>query len=77
MTSVNIREFSHNLSKYLREVKAGKKVVLMERNVPVADIMPHNENVSRPGWKRKINKIDLKGESMAETIVKNRREESH
>ena len=77
MTAVNIREFSHNLSKYLRQVKEGEKVVLMERNVPIADIIPHNENISRPGWKRDLKKIDLNGETTTETIINNRRDEHH
>ena len=54
MTSINIREFSHNIAKYLRQVKQGERVVIMERNVPIADIIPHNQKISRPGWKRKI-----------------------
>ena len=75
MISVNIRELTHNFSKYLKEVKAGEKVTILERNKPVADIVPYNENVSGPGWKRKIDKLKLKGESFADTIVKNRHED--
>ena len=75
MISANIRELTHNFSKYLKEVKAGEKITILERNKPVADIVPHNENVSEPGWKRKINKLKLRGESFADTIVKNRHEE--
>ncbi len=40
MTAVNIREFNHNMAKYLKEVKAGERVLLMERNVPIAEITP-------------------------------------
>tara|TARA_Y100000294_G_scaffold10467_1_gene9785 strand:+ start:573 stop:806 length:234 start_codon:yes stop_codon:yes gene_type:complete len=75
MISASIRELTHNFSKYLKEVKAGERITVLERNKPVADIVPHNENVTRPGWKRKINKIKLKGESFTDTIVKSRREE--
>lgn len=76
MTSVNIREFSHHLSKYLNQVKKGEKVVLMERNVPIADIIPHNVHISRPGWKRSIKKLALVGESLTDTVIRNRRQES-
>ena len=48
MISVNIRELTHNFSKYLKEVKDGESITIMERNTPVADIIPHNENISRP-----------------------------
>ena len=75
MISVNIRELTHNFSKYLKAVKDGERIVIMERTVAVADIIPHNENVSRPGWNRKIKKISIKGESLSETIIKNRRTE--
>jgi prevent-host-death family protein len=77
MVSVNIRELTHNFSNYLKEVKAGKRIIVMERNTPIADIIPHNENIVYPGWKRRIAKIELKGESFSETIVRNRREEKH
>ena len=76
MISINIREFSHNIAKYLRKVKQGERVIIMERNVPIADITPHNENISRPGWKREIRKLEIPGESFTETIVKNRRDEA-
>ena len=77
MTSINIREFTHNLSKYLKKVKNGENIILMERNVPIADIIPHNENLPLPGWKRTLNKVALEGETFAETIVKNRRDENY
>ena len=75
MVSVNIRELTHNFSKYLKAVKDGERIVIMERTVAVADIIPHNENVSLPGWSRNINKISIKGESLSETIIRNRRKE--
>ena len=73
MVSINIRELIHHFSKYLKEVKAGERIVVLERNVPVADIVSHNENIARPGWKRDIKKIKIQGESFAQTVVKNRR----
>ena len=50
MVTVNIRELVHHFSKYLKEIKEGEKIVVLERNVPVADIVPHNENIALPGW---------------------------
>ena len=76
MVSVNIRDLTHHFSRYLKVVKAGERIVLMERNVPVADIIPHNENLARPGWKREIKKVEIEGESLSQTIVKNRREQT-
>lgn len=76
MVTVNIRELVHHFSKYLKEIKGGERIVVLERNLPVADIVPHNENIAQPGWKRKIKKIKMEGESLIQTIVKNRRGET-
>ncbi len=76
MTSVNIREFSHNMSKYMKKVKNGEHIVLKERNIPVADIFPHNENIERPGWKREVKRIRLKnGGSLSDAVMKDRLEQ--
>ncbi len=76
MVSVNIRNLTHHFSKYLKAVKAGERIVLMERNVPIADIIPHNENVARPGWKREIKKVEIQGEPLSKTIIRNRRSQA-
>jgi antitoxin (DNA-binding transcriptional repressor) of toxin-antitoxin stability system len=75
MKSVNIRELLHNFSGYLKEVKSGERITILERHNPVADIIPHNENISFPGWKRKIKRVKLKGESFSKTLLKNRKDE--
>ena len=75
MVAVNIREFAHHLSKYVKDIKSGERIVLMERNIPIADITPHNPHLIQPGWKRKIEKIKIKGESMSQTLIKMREEE--
>ena len=75
MKSVNIRELTHHFSSYLKVVKRGERIVVMERSLPVADIVPHNENVTGPGWKRPIQKIHVKGETFAETTIRARAEE--
>jgi prevent-host-death family protein len=38
--TINIHDAKTHLSSYVREVKAGKSLVLCERNVPVAEIRP-------------------------------------
>ena len=76
MKSVNIRELTHHFSNYLRLVKRGGRIVVMERNLPVADLIPHNKNVGQPGWKRAITKIKVKGLSFSETISKMREDET-
>ncbi len=75
MKSVNIRELTHHFASYLKAVKRGERIVVTERSLPVADLVPHNENVGQPGWKRPISKIKIKGPSFSETISKMREEE--
>ena len=75
MKSVNIRELTHHFSTYLKVVKRGERIVVMERSSPVADIIPHNANLATPAWKRSIKRIRIKGEPLSETIVRMRAEE--
>ena len=75
MKSVNIRELTHHFASYLKVVKRGERVVVMERSLPVADIVPHNENVTSPGWKRPIQRIRVRGKPFSETTARLRAEE--
>lgn len=74
MKNVNIRDLTHNFALYMNLVKSGERLVIMERNKPIADIYPHNENVKIPAWKRKIDKISLTGEPLSATVIKSRKE---
>jgi prevent-host-death family protein len=40
MTTVNIADLKNNLSKYLSKVKAGEEVLVKDRNIPIAKIIP-------------------------------------
>ena len=75
MKSVNIRELTHHFSAYLKVVKQGERIVVMDRSSPVADIIPHNENVAAPAWRRPIEKIRIKGETFSRTTSRLRAEE--
>ena len=75
MTQVTIRQLTHGFSGYLKAVKKGERIVILDRRTPVADLIPHNENLSQPGWKRPISRIKLKGVSLADTVSKMRDEE--
>jgi antitoxin (DNA-binding transcriptional repressor) of toxin-antitoxin stability system len=75
MKSANIRELTHHFASYLKVVKRGGRIVVMERSLPVADIVPHNENLTAPAWKRGLQKIQVKGETFSQTTIKSRAEE--
>ena len=72
MQSVSIRELMHDFSHYLKNVKSGDQITILERNVPVAEIVPFNKNVLFPGWKRQIKRRKIGGESFAATTAKSR-----
>ena len=75
MTQVTIRQLTHGFSGYIKAVKRGEKIVILERRTPVADLIPHNENLAQPGWKRPISKIKVKGAGLSQTVSKMRNEE--
>ena len=73
--TVNIRELTHHFASYLKVVKRGERIVVMERRLPIAELIPHNEHLAAPGWKRRVRKIRVKGEPLSETTVRLRAEE--
>ena len=77
MTQVTIRQLTHGFSGYLKAVKKGERIVILHRRTPVADLVPHNENVAMPDWKRPIKRIRVKGEPLSQTILRMRSEERH
>ena len=60
MTTVGIREFSYNMSKYLKKIKAGERIVITNRNIPVADIVPLREYKLSPVGKSLLGPVKLK-----------------
>jgi antitoxin (DNA-binding transcriptional repressor) of toxin-antitoxin stability system len=68
MEAVSIRTLMHNFSHYLKEVKAGEHITILERRNPVADIIPHNKNIKYPGWKREIKRRKVGGEALSVSI---------
>jgi len=41
MTSVRIAELKARLSEYLRRVRRGHSITVLDRETPIADIVPH------------------------------------
>jgi antitoxin (DNA-binding transcriptional repressor) of toxin-antitoxin stability system len=70
MQAVSIRDLMHNFSHYLKEVKEGEHITILERRNPVADIIPHNKNIRFPGWKRSIKRRKIRGDSFSSTTRK-------
>lgn len=73
--AVNIRELTHHFATYLKAVKRGEQLVVLERNLPVADLVPHRDHLAPPAWKRPLRKIRVKGELFSTTTTRLRAEE--
>ncbi|MBI4399056.1 MAG: hypothetical protein HY586_08000 [Candidatus Omnitrophica bacterium] len=77
MVTVNVRSLLHHFSEYLDKIKEGEKIVVLQRNIPVADIIPHSANLQAPGWRRPIKKLKFKNiPSFSEVVAKMREEET-
>jgi prevent-host-death family protein len=78
MVAVNVRELTHHFAHYLKRVKQGGHVIVMVRNKPVAEIIPRNENIQLPSWKKVEPKVRLKGGiSASDLVIKYRNEERY
>lgn len=75
MTQVTIRQLTHGFAGYLKAVQKGERIVVLHRHTPVADLVPHNENLTQPGWKRPITRIKVKGEPFSKTVSRMRTED--
>ena len=89
METVGIRELKRDLSKYLRSVKAGNKVIITDRNREIAVIVPFKKaddqgkilQLIREGvadWSGEkprgmSARIRSKGKSVSEAVVEDRR----
>lgn len=74
MVAINIRELTHNFSSCLKKVKAGERIIIMERNVPIAEIIPHNPHVIEPAWKSPAKRLKVPGVNFAQEVIKERRQ---
>jgi prevent-host-death family protein len=46
MRSVNVAELKNHLSKYLTFAKSGEEIVIRDRNLPVAKLIPFSSDVA-------------------------------
>ena len=54
MDTTAVAELKARLSRYLRRVKGGHEVVVTERGVPIAKIIPLNRDVQRAGRRDRL-----------------------
>ncbi|MBI2901896.1 MAG: type II toxin-antitoxin system prevent-host-death family antitoxin [Planctomycetes bacterium] len=51
MKAVNIAELKNHLSRYLRAVRRGERILVLDRREPVAQIVPPPKDAESP-WER-------------------------
>ncbi len=66
MRTVNIGELKNQLSGYLQYVKNGEEIVVRDRNVPVARILPFRQDA---GWERESQLVASGGLKMPEEAM--------
>lgn len=60
VTTVGVRVLKNRLSEYLRRVKAGERIVVTERGVPVAELRPP-ESSAPGGHLSKLDRLRAQG----------------
>jgi prevent-host-death family protein len=73
MVYAQCTDLRRRLSSLLDAVEAGDTVLLTRRGRPVARLVPVDEAMSRvPSWKRARKRFEIRGESIADTIRRDR-----
>ena len=63
MIRANVSTMKSQLSRYLRQVKAGREVVIAERDRPVAKLVPYRAGSSAAeGWGGRLAELERRGE---------------
>jgi len=74
MTTTTFTEFRKNAKTFFEEVRKGNKVRILRRGKPIADLVPPSEPRSTRSWKHNGLRLVVKGVSLSEEILKDRRE---
>ena len=75
MQQVSVREVRDNLRAYLDRAEAGEEIVVMRRGKEVARIVPPRREARRfPDLTEFRESIRLRGQSVSETVIQQRRE---
>jgi prevent-host-death family protein len=62
MLTVKIAELKNNLSRYLRAVRRGERVEILDRDVPIARITPIDSEGVKPGAVEKADRAFLRAQ---------------
>lgn len=65
MKTVSVKQLQNDLGRYLDEVRAGKEVIIEERNNPVAKIIPFNAEDEDEEFDEHLAKLIAEGKARA------------
>ena len=74
MKTTTFTDFRRKASSYIDAVERGETVAILRHGRLVADIIPHRDESRVPAWKRPGLKLDLKGVSLSQEIIREREE---
>jgi antitoxin (DNA-binding transcriptional repressor) of toxin-antitoxin stability system len=74
MKTTTFTDFRRKASSYIDAVEKGETVSILRHGRVVADVVPHRDENRIPAWKRPGLKLDLKGVSLSQEIIREREE---
>ena len=75
MAEVSVKEARDNFRAYLDRAEAGEEIVITRRGKEIARIVPPRREPKRfPDLTEFRKSIELRGEPMSETVIRQRRE---
>ena len=72
MKAISFTEFRKHASTILKDVEQGESVEILRHGTVIARIVPASDD-SLPGWKRSREVLAIKGISLSQTIISERR----
>lgn len=75
---INVKEARNKLSSLLDRVEEGTEIILLRRGKEVARLVPPPGRARRlPSLRDFRSSIQIKGNTLSETVIQNRREERY
>ena len=78
MVKVNVKELREQLAQFITQAEAGGEITITRRGKVVARLVPPQPTPKAfPDLGAFRSEIELRGESMSETVIRERREASY
>ncbi len=78
MSKVSVEEAILNLKAFLEQVAAGEEIVIVDRDKPVARLVPPSiEEDVFDDMRQFRESLSVKGESLSQTVIRARQEERY